>query len=1098
MDVNMDMFNVDILDIDYGTVDSLDEPSSTVTSIADALIASKNDCGDVNVEYMKSVFPELTLHSLYELRNDGAIFQDPEYFMDGTTYDPWEAWVLRENYLSGFISDKLKTAEMMNTKYRGCFEQNISALKSLLPASLTLDEIHVSLGASWVSSEIYEEFIYHLVRNRYPVSVHYNKETGQWFFDYSKEAKAELRNSVLNNYTYGSKTHRSDSYGNSEEGMTAVEIIRQTMNAHTVKVYDYIYHYGYARDEYERVLNRPATLAAQEKQKLIIAKFEEWIHSDESISSKLQECYNDTFVGYAFSPYDGSFLKFSDMNPEVTLFPHQKNAIARILLSRNNVLLAHDVGTGKTYEIIAGIHELKRTGLSHKNMIVVPNNVLKSTVDAHKYLYPNDKILAVFPSDFAPAYRKEVLEQIKTGDYVAIYMAYSSFDMICMSKDHWIAKMTNEINELKAAAANTPYDAEKHSLEANIKSLSKKLSKYVLEAEQTPWETFDHLGINTLVVDEAHNYKNIPLYSKTDNIVGMHPVGSKKCTEMFEKARFCDRLIFATGTPLTNSLADLFVLQSYLQPEELRFREIDRFDMWINCFGERETNFEIDVDSSGLRPVTRFSTFHNLTELMCLFATVCDFHHTDETDTNLPDFSGYTDVCVPKSELQAEYIHELSERTELIRAHKVKRDEDNLLRITTDGRKCALDIRLVGIYDYDTSKSKTDECAEQILSIYRKYPGTCQAVFCDIGTPKSSFNVYDSLRSRLISLGIPEFEIAFVHDAESEKKRADLFRKMNAGLIRIVIGSTAKLGIGVNVQERLVAIHHLSVPWRPADMVQREGRIIRRGNTCEEVFIYRYITEGSFDSYSWQLLENKQRFISSFLSGTSAERQMDDISDAVLSYAEVKALAIGNPLIKKRVETANRLERTKMASRQRQKQLIDLRSVIENTPEKVENTSKLIGIVKLDTALYAAKKEPVPMAERTAFGEELLEAVKSNVLKASERLFDTYQGFSIMLPANMTEEHPYIYVRSTNGGVYYVDMGGDSPLGCSKRIDYLLDHFEDKLQSLSEQLDETINRQKEAEADLEGGNPYLEQITALTEELADIDKKLTESEDKAS
>jgi len=1080
-----ELFDVVTPDIGYAT--DADDDKSTANkkySSDEALIECINTYGRVDMKKMEQLSGIGVEQLILDLRGT-AIFQDPALFFEASAWDPFEGWLLRAQYCCGNILKKLSVAEEAEDRFPGCFECNVSALRSMLPASLVLDEIHVSLGATWVPAEIYADFIADLLHFEITPDVIYNRQLSLWQIEVCYGAR-ELRDSVANHYTYGTVE------------MSALKIIEQTMNARTAKVFDYVYKYNNrGNDVYEQVLNRPATLAVQEKQKLIIDEFQRWIYADERRREQLEECYNDAFVGFASSPYDGSFLRFPDLNPDITLYPHQKDAIARILLSGENVLLSHDVGTGKTYEMIAGVHELKRMGLSEKNLIVVPNTVLKATVDAHKLLYPDDKILAVFPKDFGPKDRAEVLEYIRDNDYTAVYMAYSSFDMIVMSKDYWINKWQKEIRAIKAAISNSQYSSEESQLKREKKALSKKLSKYALEAVDTPWLTFDALGINTLVVDEAHNYKNIPIKSRTDSIVGMHATGSKKCTEMLEKAHLVDRLILATGTPLTNSLADLFVMQTYLQPRELRFREIDNFDMWINCFGERETNFEIDVDTNGLREMTRFSTFHNLTELMSLFASVCDFHHSDSKTDETPDFEGYDDICVPKSEAQTEYIHDLGERTELIRSRAVKRTEDNLLKITTDGRKCALDVRLVGVED-DGENNKINVCASKIMEIYHRFPDTCQLVFSDIGTPKSAFNVYDCLKQRLVLLGIPEYEIAFIHDATSESVRSRMFAAINAGAIRVVVGSTSKLGTGVNVQEKLIAVHHLSVPWRPADMVQREGRIIRPGNTCEQVYIYRYITEGSFDAYSWQLLENKQRFISSFLSGTSVTREVDDIADAVLSYAEVKALAIGNPLIKKRVETANLLERTKIASRQRQKQLIDLRSVIENAPAQIEKINELIQLTENDRVFYDENRETIAIPERVAFGEELLEAIRSNALREKERLFDEYQGFTVVLPANMMSDKPYVWIRRNGGGNYYLEMDTDKPMGCAQRIDRLLDQLDERIKSLEKQHATIYSQSAEAKTDIERGNPHESKVEALIAELSQIDEELSKENKEAS
>ena len=1052
----------------------------------EALIECINRCGCVDLRFMSEI-SGLSIETLISDLGGKAIFQDPEVFRNKRTWSMEEGWILAPRYLCGNFVEKLSLAKHMNSRFNGCFKNNVEAIKRLMPAKLSLEDIHVSFGAPWVPAWVYADFMRDYLRlSKRPV-VYYNKEQSVWKI----EDKGAFRDSVANVYTYGTMY------------MPALYIMEQSMNARTPKVFDYDYYRnGYP---FDKILNKSKTLEVQEKQKKILRAFDEWIFKDETRKAKLQEAYNDTFVGYTFSPYDGSFLRFPGLNPNINLFKHQRDAIARILLSSSNVLLAHNVGTGKTYSMVVAAHELKRMGLSNKNMIVVPNNIIKDAVQAHMDLYPDDNILAVYPKDFTPAKRNDVLNKIKDNDYVCIYITYASFDMITMSKSYKIQKMQDEIKELTEAAGACSHKDEKRMLELEAEAQKKKLSQFVTKTKDTKWLPFEQLGITTLFVDEAHNYKNISIESRADNIVGMHGEGSKKCKEMLEKTQNVDRLIFSTGTCLTNSIADLFVLQSYLQPEELKFNGIDKFDMWINTFGERETNFEIDVDAGSLRPVTRFSSFHNLSELMGMFSTVCDFYQPEAGDENLPEFNGYENISVAKNKPQSEYIKYLSQRTDAIRSHQVSRKEDNLLKVTTDGRKCALDIRLVdtnepGInYSYsDVVNNKLSACAKKILELYRKYPDTCQVVFSDIGTPKPGFNVYDSLKSILVYMGIPEEEIAFAHDAKTETARSKLFSGLNKGKIRVAIGSTQKLGVGVNIQEKLVALHHLSVPWRPADMVQREGRIIRRGNTCKEVFIYRYITEGSFDSYSWQLLENKQRFISSFLSGVSCSRNQNDIADTVLSYSEVKALAIGNPLIKKRVETANILERVRISNRQRQKQLIDLREVIDHTPEKIKRTEELRKKTILDAKFYEKNKKSIRVEERQEFGEKLLDALRDYCFRATEHHFGQYQGFDVIIPANLPRENQYIYVARNGGGRYYVEMDGEKVLGCAMRIDRLLDGLQNRVKSLKKKIDDIKKQKNEAEYDLFSGNPYQKQVENLEAELERIDKKLEESGGKAS
>ncbi|MBR4880981.1 MAG: DEAD/DEAH box helicase family protein, partial [Clostridia bacterium] len=821
-----------------------------------------------------------------------AILQDPSFFEDEQEWDIEKGWVSKPVYCSGNLSRKLASAKDMNKRFPGCFDENIKAIKEILPKAVGIDEIHISIGAPWVPGTVYSEFLAYLLKTNTRPVVTLNHELKLW----QVEGSSETKNSELNHLIYGT-VH-----------MSALEIFKHILNSGPIKI----------TQDNGKFFNRDATIEVKEREKLIKAEFDKWICSDAKRCQVLEECYNDSLRNYGVSRFDGSFLTLPDLNPNVKLYPRQRDSIARILLSdeHQNHLLAQDVGAGKTYVMCVGIHELYRMNISKKNLMICPNFRLKSTVDDYKYLYPNDKILVVYPSDFNLEYRNETLKQIRDGDYACVFMAFSSFDMIVMSKEYWIDKLTKEYYSLHDAIACATYKFEKKALDRKQKRISKEISEYITQAVDTPWLTFDQLGIDTLIVDEAHRYKNIPLYSRSENIVGMHSKGAAKCKEMLEKTKVVKKVIFATATPITNSIADLFVMMSYLQPDELKISGIDSFDLWINTFGEKSTDYELDVDSNHLKEVTRFSKFHNLDELMALFSTVADFYYPTEKNPDLPDFNGYIDIPVPRNKAQEEGMKQLIERTELVRTGRVHPTEDNLLKITNYGRMLALHPGMVGLgYDRSEETDKVRVCAEKVYQLYREHPGACQIVFSDIGTPKAGFNVYDLLKQELVEMGIPDTEIAFVHDATNETARAKLFAQMNAGMVRVAIGSTVKLGEGVNVNERLVGIHHLSIPWRPGDLIQRNGRILRVGNTRKEVYIYRYVTEGSFDAYSWQLLQNKQSFISEFLSGACVQRDADDVADTILDYSEIKALAIGNPLIKTRVETSNLLERSKIAFR---------------------------------------------------------------------------------------------------------------------------------------------------------------------------------------
>lgn len=1069
---------------DFGVLyDWEDEPQSAdgreaVSSAADSLVKCINKYGRVDLDYMSEI-SRRSKDELISALSGKAMFQNPSYFVNADEWEPYEGWMLSSQYLCGCLPEKIRVARKVNAKFR-CFDKNISALESLMPSKVDSMSIHIALGATWIPTEFYEKFIAELLKiEKKSVSVIFNRSLAVYRVEVDERA---LGASVLNIFTYGTPD------------MKAVKIVENTMNAKSVKVYDYN---SVGKNKTEAVLNQDKTVAVQKKQAVILSKFEEWIHENANRLNALCELYNDHFVGYTFTQYDGSFLDFDGLNPEVTLYPHQKNAVARMLLSPGNLLLAHDVGTGKTYEIVCGVHELYRTKLSTHNLIVVPNSVLEATVNSHRYLYPDDKIFVIKPSDFTPANRNALLEKVKDGDFVCTYMAFSSFDMIVMSKEYWVTKQQSRIKELKKAAAAADTKREKKMLSAEAARLSKKLADYIKEKSDCPWLTFDRLGIETLVVDEAHNYKNIKIKSRAESITGLTTGASKKCIEMYEKSQFTKKLIFATGTPLTNSLADIYIMQKYLQPQELKYRQIDTLDTWVNTFAERESLFEVDVDSRHLKLKTSFTKFNNIPELMAMFSNVCDFYHdTDKADC--PFFEGYEEVKVRCSEMQKLYVENLSARADAVHARRVSVKDDNLLKITTDGRLCALDIRLADSELFDDAAAgytKTAACADKIMSVYKRNPGTSQIVFSDIGTPKQRFNVYDELKKCLVERGMDPDKIAYIHDASTDSEKTRLFAKVNNGQISVIIGSTAKLGTGVNVQQRLVALHHLDVPWKPADMIQREGRLLRAGNTCEKVKIYHYVTEGTFDSFSWQLLEKKARFLESFLAGVAADRDAEEIDNMVLRYSDIKGLATGNPLIKERFEIANRLDREKIAFRNRHRELLELRTIIEKTPAQTEKLRELIDTTERDIALYADNKESVPADERLSFGEELTGALACNVRCPRERLFCGYQGFEVYLPAGMRQEECYMVLGSANGGAYRIEVDIDKPNGCTRRIDYMLDHLSDRVSALENSIKTAVTRMEQAKDNLEKGNPHRQTVDELTAQLDDIDRRIKEAEE---
>ncbi|MBR3837736.1 MAG: hypothetical protein IKJ74_06270 [Clostridia bacterium] len=1063
-----------------------DAPVST----DDMLMESLNRFGGVDLPFIAAGAAMTCEEAALEL--EGAIFQDPDALEDERDYDISVGWQLSAHYLSGNAAKKLEKALKANRRFPGRFARNIKALRRILPKKLGIEDIYISIGAVWIPQWEYVSFLCEFLHLRVAPKLDYNKALSC----YKITPPPEASRSVLNTITYGVRSDE-DRYGNAwrKQYLTAMDLVEAMLNAKTVKVFDYHPLGSGGNYRYEPVFNRNKTVEAQEKKRSIQEAFQKWVLDDPQRADRFAGYYNDAFVGYAFPRFDGSFMRFPGLNPEIRLYPHQKAAVVRALVCPK-VLFAHDVGTGKTYEMIASVHELYRLKISRKNMVVCPNHLLSAMVNAHRLLYPSDRLMVVSPQKFKPSQRRRVLEEIRDGDVTAVYMAATCFDMVVMSRNYYVDQMEKEIRALRGATF-VASEQEKKMMERRADSLSKKLVTYLAEAKACPWLHYDELGIETLVVDEAHNYKNIPIQSRSDHVIGLSGKGSQKSAEMLEKVHSTPRVIFATGTPLTNSLADLYTLQTYLQPEVLRYHGIHTFDAWVNTFGKRENSVECDVDanSNALRSVTRFTSFHNLSELMSMFCQVCDFHRGQEKEEGVPLYDGPVNVTVPRSEAQERYINYLSRRTDAIRSCQVDRVEDNLLKVTIDGRKAALDIRLVDENARNLSHiNKVEACARRVLAEYEAHPGCAQVVFSDIGTPKASFNVYDALAHRLVSGGIPRHEIAFVHDAETESARNRLFEEVNEGKIRVIVGSTQKLGVGVNVQKRLVALHHLSVPWRPSDMVQREGRILRKGNECEKVSIYRYITEGTFDAYSWQLLETKQKFIVSLLQGLSSARESEDIADSVLDYATVKAIAIGNPLIKVRVELSIRLERAKISSKERQNQLQDLTTLLEVYPEKRRKLEEKRRIALLDAAYYDQNKETLSREELVAFGEELLYALGQNCGKEKERQFEAFRGFDIVLPAGMRAEEPFVYLRSPNGGSYYCPVpDGKTPLGCTRTVSYRLEN----LASFGEELKGTIleyeKREKEVLQDLEEGNPYPAEICALEEELMEIDAKLEQA-----
>lgn len=1042
-------------------------------NIPDALIMSLSNLGRVDIEYISSVTGEDCKTIICALK--GSIYQNPDTW--GECF--YKGWETADEYLSGNLMRKWHTAQKANAEYKGYFKDNIRALKKILPDTVAAKDIYITLGSPWVPIDIIDDFITHILNlknNSYSGTKH-DELTGTWKIPQKSDYR--YRCSVAATHTYGTSR------------MPVLYILERTLNMKTVAVTDEVICHTNTSGV-KRVINKSETVLALEKQQKMIKAFQRWVWNDDKRKERLEIIFENNFSCVRRRIFDGSFLDFPKMSPSVNLYPHQKNAVARILFSPNT-LLAHDVGSGKTYIMIAAGMELKRMGLSRKNLYVVPNNIVGQWEKLFSVMYPDCKLLCVEPKNFTPTKREAVLEQIRDKDFDGIIMAYSCFEQIPLSKDFYTEQLQETLDKISELASNTNKATSK--LERKKEAVRKALSTLEL-AMDNMYDTvyFDELGITRLFVDEAHNYKNVPIETKVDKVLGISSKGSKKCRDMMDKVRLVQKqnngggVVMATGTPITNSITDAFVMQKYLQSGELGMLDLQSFDSWIGMFAERVTEFEIDVDTSSYRLATRFAKFHNLPELTALLSSIADFHQVDSS-VGIPDFDGYKDALISKTSEFTAYLDDISARAELVRKGIVSRSDDNMLKITTDGRKAALDIRLVEPNTSFTYQSKVARCAENVFDIYCETQSdkSTQLIFCDSSTPKSGFNVYDDVKRLLICMGVTSEEIAFIHDAGTESKREKLFSKLRSGNVRILIGSTFKLGLGVNIQNKLIALHHLDVPWRPADMTQREGRILRQGNENKKVYIYRYITEGSFDAYSWQLLEIKQRFISGLLSGSLTERSGSDIESTVLDYAEVKALAVGNPLIKERVETANELTRYLALQRKAIDNHIRMEKELMELPARIKHQKELIEKCECDIEFYRSNRKEYSNEERKDIRQKLFSAVKGNVLMRNETPSITYQGFQIVLPANMTAEKPYIWLQKN--GIYYVELG-DTEIGGLIRIDNYLDSLDKQLEKLNEGLTNLCGRQDALKVEITKKEDYVDRIEKIKQRLEKLDKKL--------
>lgn len=1082
---------------DWTSFFSPDEVIASRT-VYEALDHSIEQLGEVNIEYIAASVKQ-DMSAVISSLSD-KIIQDPERWNECF----YKGWVLKEEYFTGSLSQKLRVAEEANRKYKGYFRCNVKELRKLIP-SFSPKDIYITIGSPWVPCIIIDQFIRDVIlkdidSHRYDldsINTVHDDITGAW--------KINNRNLPRKQSQYQGQISSLlfEKYGTSR--MDAMALLENTLNMKTLKIVDKIKNERGGRKEIS-VLNRNETLKILEKQERMVREFRDWVWQDETRVGILVSAYTQR-NSYGFcirKHFDGSNLRFPGMNPHATLYHHQRDAVKRII-STPNTLLAHDVGTGKTYTMIAAGMELRRLGMSSKNMFVVPNGILQQWKNEFRYLYPDADILVVDNSNFCLKKREETLARIRDEEHDAILIAYSSFDQIPLSRRWYENDLNRKISELENAEK-----ANRISLKRNINSLRNALDEVCSNEKRNARAlSFDDLGINTLFLDEAHNYKNISYRTRITGVLGAGGKGCERADGMLDKVHCIQRennggrVVFATATPVTNSISDIFAMQKYLQEGALKAMGISTFDAWAAMFADRVTDYEIDVDTNSYRLTSRFARFCNLPELEAVFSEVASFYQKGNIQ-GLPGFSGYSDSYREGSEEFREFLSSISTRADDVRERRVPVTEDNLLRITSDGRKAALDMRLIDEAFGLEPDSKVYRCAENAWKTYVETDeerGT-QLVFCDSSTPKEGFNLYDELKRILVAMGIREAEIAFIHDFDSKEKREEFEKNFNDGAIRIAIGSTFKLGTGMNLQARLKAIHHLDVPWRPSDMVQREGRIIRQGNSYEDIRIFRYMTKGSFDAYSWQLLESKQRFISQILSSSVEGREAKDVDDAVLSYGEIKALVIGNPMMRTRISLSNEIDKLRLLMMEKRDMKASLASELGMLPERIEELRKELACISEDKA--AAGHSFVPLKEmKESEKKAIRSAVWKGVMeyrKQKESVFlASFSGFDLFIPPFMEYGEKYAhkkpYITICGRGSYEMEV--ESEIGIIRRLSFFL-NGESQGRSGLEKHEEDLRRQllasesritaiKEALAEKDD---YQERMDEMKKRLDEIDEEL--------
>ena len=1078
-------------------------PEHIVTSVdtpSEALAVSIGEHGKVDLPYMAELLGTPGEYGRITTELSGVIFKDPAADAD----DMEAGWQTADEYLSGNVRDKLRMAQLAAESHPE-FKVNVDALTKAQPKDLEASEIDVRLGATWLDPSIVQQFMMEIfqppyrIRYNNSITVRYSPYTSEWRIS---NKSATGFGDIMATETYG--TRRANAY----------KILEDTLNLRDSRVYDTIEEDG----KEKRVLNQNETTLAQQKQQAIKDAFAGWVWKDPQRRALLVKKYNELFNSTRPREYDGSHIHFVGMNPEINLREHQRNAVAHVLYGYNT-LLAHEVGAGKSFEMAASAMELKRLGLCQKSLFVVPNHLTEQWASEFLRLYPNAKLLVTSKKDFEPANRKKFCARIATGDYDAVIIGHSQFEKIPLSAERQERLIQEQMDEIEEAIEEAKAQVGEHftvkQLEKLRKSLKQKLEKLQGADRKDDVVTFEQLGVDRLFVDESQNYKNLFLYTKMRNVAGLSTSEAQKSSDMFGKCRYLDEItggrgvIFATGTPISNSMTEMYTLMRYLQYNTLQQKGLTHFDAWASTFGETTTAIELAPEGTGYRARTRFAKFFNLPELMAMFKEAADIKTSDQLHLPVPD-AKFETVVVKPSEIQQDMVQALSERAAEVHSGSVDPSVDNMLKITSDGRKIGLDQRLMNSALPDDPNSKLNACVNNVLRIWNdtKEQKLTQLIFCDMSTPKGdgSFNVYDDIRSKLLNAGVPEQEIEFIHNADTENKKAELFSKVRSGQVRVLLGSTAKMGAGTNVQTLLVAVHHLDVGWRPSDMTQRNGRIIRQGNQNKQVYVYNYVTESTFDAYLYQTLENKQKFISQIMTSKSPMRSCDDIDEQALSYAEIKALCAGDPRIREKMDLDVQVAKLKVLRGDFQNQKYRLEDKLLKTfPEEIQKQKTRIAALQQDSQIAAAHPQDkenfcgmtikgMVFDDKKAAGERLLLA-RQEMPNADMMLLGTYRGFELNIRFDSFKNEHQAVLRAELS--YPVSLGDDAR-GNITRLDNAIDNFADRIADAENAL-QNLEQQKQA-AEIEVAKPFSqeEELQEKSARLAELNALLNIDRDRSS